>query len=494
MDSEREAAGESLLRRASRGAAISLAGQSAAQLLRLLGNLVLARLLFPEAFGLMAIVYLVLTGLEMVSNLGIQPAIVRHDRGEEGDFLDTAWTLQLLRGAALWAAGSALAPAIARVYGEPQLVSILPVACAASLLMGATSTKLIVLTRRLTLGRVMGIEIAAQLGALLAMTAIAFVYRSVWALVIGGLVAAAVRLVASHVAVPGPRNRIRWEPHAASELFSFGKWLFVSSFFGFLATQIDVAMLGRLLPLGLLGVYSIGVMLPNLLRDVSSRLIQAVLMPALSESNRQSRHALKQSFESARRVLLPAGLAAALGTAAIAPAFFDYLYDDRYAQAGWIAQLAMLRFWFTYLHNSSGRVLLAVGDSRGFAIGNIARTLTIGAGCVGGFVLAALPGVLVGAGAGALLGYLTVAAQLSRLGIGCWRADVGYTLLGGALAGVALWAPRAAAPALKIDDVAALTVLFAAVFLLPFALWVAQRALREVRSAAPRSATLRPRS
>ncbi|MCU0668076.1 MAG: oligosaccharide flippase family protein, partial [Myxococcota bacterium] len=108
-----------LASRASRAALASVLGQAAAQGLRLVGNLVLSYLLFPEAFGLMLIVNTVLLGLQILSDLGLQPAIIRHPRGDDPDFVNTAWTVGVIRGAVLFAIGLALAIPIARFYREP---------------------------------------------------------------------------------------------------------------------------------------------------------------------------------------------------------------------------------------------------------------------------------------------------------------------------------------------------------------------------------------
>ena len=68
----------------------------------LASNLILTRLLFPEAFGLMALGSVVLVGLQMFSDAGIGPSIAQSPRGDDPEFLDTAWTAQVLRGVILW--------------------------------------------------------------------------------------------------------------------------------------------------------------------------------------------------------------------------------------------------------------------------------------------------------------------------------------------------------------------------------------------------------
>ena len=90
--------GQQLRARILRALSSSLVGFGGTNVLRLLGNLALTRLLFPEAFGLMALGSVVTTGLRMVSDLGIRSAVIRSPRGDEEDFLNTAWILKILQG------------------------------------------------------------------------------------------------------------------------------------------------------------------------------------------------------------------------------------------------------------------------------------------------------------------------------------------------------------------------------------------------------------
>jgi O-antigen/teichoic acid export membrane protein len=471
----------SLRVRASRGTLALLGGQFGAQILRLVGNLVLSRLLFPEAFGLAALVMVVLFGLDQIFNVGIQASIMRHERGDERPFLDTAWTIQVARGVALWMVGLALAPLVARFYGKPELADLVRVASFAAVLMGLTSTKLFTLTRRLELERRVAIDLMGQAAALIFMVAFAWRHRSVWALVLGGLVNQAAIVLLSHAWLPGPRNRFAWDPEAARELFGFGGWVFASSGLSFTANQFEVVMLGRLIPAGPLGVYSVGSMLPNLLRDVLSRLAASVLAPALSEANRESASSVRARYAAARRVTLPAGLLIALGAAVVAPAFFGLLYDPRYADAGWIAQLSLLRFWFAYLQVTGCSTLLALGDARTWAVSSAVGTVGVAAGCLLGFQVAALPGVLVGTALGMAASWAVPATQLLRRGLASPLPDLGYTALGAALAALALAAGPVLGARLGIADPGLRTLVAGTLVLAPFGLWVARRVLGAVR-------------
>ena len=96
--------GDGLSARATRGTFISSGAFVLENLFRLVSNLILTRLLFPEDFGLMSLVMVVIAGLQMFADLGISASIVQDDRGDDRRFLDTAWTVQIGRGAVLWLA------------------------------------------------------------------------------------------------------------------------------------------------------------------------------------------------------------------------------------------------------------------------------------------------------------------------------------------------------------------------------------------------------
>ena len=126
-------------------------GHAAGQGLRFAGNLVLTRLLFPEAFGLMAIVQSVLLGIGLLSDIGITPSIVQHRRGSESKFLHTAWTFQVIRGFAIALLVAVSAYPLGAFYGEPMLTPLLLAAAAVPAIAGFNSISLGLAERALAL-------------------------------------------------------------------------------------------------------------------------------------------------------------------------------------------------------------------------------------------------------------------------------------------------------------------------------------------------------
>ena len=241
--------GDGLRGRSMRSSFFTVLNMASQNLLRLGGNLVLTRLLFPEAFGIMALVQVVMSGLQMFSDIGVNLAIVQNKRGDDPDFLNSAWVLQIGRGFVLWTATIVLAAPVANFYEAPILAQLLPVAGLTALIQGFNSTKLATANRHLALGRVTMIRLGANAVGLLVLIALAYWLQSVWALVLGGLVAPLITMVLSHIALPGHRNRFRLERGAIGELTRFGKYIFLSTIAGFLTLQSDRAILGKLVSL-----------------------------------------------------------------------------------------------------------------------------------------------------------------------------------------------------------------------------------------------------
>src|SRR5713101_1716008 len=113
--------GPHLVQRVLRAGGWTVLGYGTSQLLLLAGNLILTRLLFPEAFGLMAIVLAVMVGVALLSDVGIEQSIIHNKRGNEPAFVNTAWSIKVIRGVLMWLALWLLADPLASLYGEPML-------------------------------------------------------------------------------------------------------------------------------------------------------------------------------------------------------------------------------------------------------------------------------------------------------------------------------------------------------------------------------------
>ncbi len=431
--------GQGLFARALRGSAITAVAFAGAQALRLASNLILARLLFPEAFGLMALVTVVLVGLGMASDMGVGPAISRSPRGDDPDFLNTAWTLQVIRGVVLWAGASALAVPVAQFYAAPDLAGLIPVAALSLLIGGFNPTRIDTANRHLLLGRVTALDLVAQAIGLVAMVALAVATGSVWALALGAVVQTVAKLALCWRYLPGPANRFRWEPAAGRELVHFGKWILLSTICGFVLSQGDRLVLGAYLPLDQLGLYNIGYFLASFPWLLGGAVTMRVMIPLYRDDPPGTKAAHLPRLRK-MRAGMTAGLLALLAMMAlIGPWLVGVLYDPRYAAAGAVITLVACAQMPAVVGMTYDQAALAAGDSRAFFWVLLAKALLQSAGFVAGAEIGGLTGALAGQGIALTLAHPLIIWLARRHGVWDARHDgMGFGFAAVAIA-VALW-------------------------------------------------------
>lgn len=360
--------GGALRARAMRSAMLTIVSFGGQNALRLGSNLVLTRILFPEAFGLMALVSVFIIGLQMFSDLGIKTAVIRSSRSGDQQFLDTAWTIQILRGAALWLCAFALAGPVAIFYDEPQLREILPIVAIGLIFGGLSSINIAVLNRDLVLGRLTFLELGTQFFGILAMIALAPVLQSVWALVIGGLIHTSSHALLSHIILPGRLPRIRIELAAFYELFHFGKWIFASTISSFLMTHGDRAILGKYITLSELAFYNIAFMLATIPYALSSSLAQRIIFPLYCNKPPAQNPENRVQILRARLFLTSGLLALSTPLVVFANEIVEFLYDPRYYSAGPIAFAIGIVSMVRIVTVGHPQILLATGHARNYAM------------------------------------------------------------------------------------------------------------------------------
>lgn len=426
------AAPTSLGQRVIKGAAWTIIAQIVVNLFRLGGNLVSARFLDSDAFGLMAIVGTVTIGLMMVSDVGIEHSVIYDSRADEPTFLRTAFSLQVLRGLLLWVGAVILTYPVVLFYDEPRFAGLLPVVCLQCFFAGFNSMKYAWNKRKVRRMRELAlIEIGTQLAAFLLIVVLAWWLRSVWALAIGSATHALARMLLTHLLLDGPRDGFGWDRPCIDRIVRYGRWIFVSTFITFFSLRFDVFALGKLASISTLGLYNMALMLSSSINTIGFSVTQAVLFPALSEASRTGDpEVLRRTFERSRRVVLPVGLWAVTALVFLAPPFFHYAYRDQFEDAGWILQLQMSFVWFVFLTDAWVRGLMAVNDNRSMAIAHMIRFgAAIGLG-LGGHALAGIPGFILGLGGASIMAHAWVHWALARHGLHALRLDIVYTLIG----------------------------------------------------------------
>lgn len=430
---------EALSSPARRGAVWTAVGYGGAQVLRFAGNIVLSRLLFREAFGMTAIVGSILQALQLFSDIGIGPSIIQSSRGEDRRFLATAWTLQAVRGVVIWLVVCAAAIPIANFYNEPELAWIAPIGGLSVLISGFASTKLFTANKNLQMGRLTGIELGSQAVGLVAQVGWALVHRSVWALVAGGMCISITKMILSHYALPGTKDRFGWDRDAARSLIHFGRWIFFSTLLTYCVTQADRLVFGKLVPLEVMGDYAIAVQIAMLPAMGIGALSLSIAFPHYSRLFNAG-VALKDTFHRTRaRSLLLAGWMSS-GLIAGGQAAVSLLYDERYHAAGWIVQFLACGAWFFALEATNGAALLACGRAKWVAFSNGAKLVGMIITIPIGFAYWGFPGAVACYAGSDIFKWIVSCIGIKRLDLSAWPRDIAYTLWTAAAAFAGAWA------------------------------------------------------
>lgn len=433
--------GQGLAARALRGSALTMLGFGGMQAIRLASNLILTRLLYPEVFGVMTLIMVVIQGLNNFSDMGITPAILQSRRGDDPDFLDTAFTMQAMRGVWLWLGCCVLALPVARFYEVPELVWYLPVAGLTAVLSGLLPTRIETANRQLQLGRLTLVELASALAGTVVSILLAAAIGSAWALVIGLVLGAAIKIGMAMAMLPGHRNRLRWDRSAAAELINFGKWIFPSTVLGFAIAQGDKAVLGKYLTMAELGIYNIGYFLASFPLLLGIAVISRVMIPiyrATTESGPDEIAHAHQRLRRMRAALTGGFLALLVLMAVLGPWLVGLLYDERYEEAGPLVRLIACATIPSLIGLSYDQSALAAGDSRGFFRLTLLRSVLFIALFVAGVHYGGIAGGLAGQAMASVLAYPALALLARRHGVWDPVHDAVFAAIGLAMAAVVL--------------------------------------------------------
>lgn len=349
---------------------------AAQQIVRLGTNVILASLLAPEMFGIMLLINTLRTGVELLSDIGIGQSVVRSPNGEDQRFLDTAWTLQLLRGALLWAFTVAAAVPLGTIYGQPELVLIVLAVSPVFLFTGLQSPGLFLVQRQMRLRARAAYDLGTTVFQCALTIALAAVMPSVWALVWGLVISTFFSMVMSYLVGTRRLPKFAWDRAALGEILTFGKWIFLSTILYFAATSTDKVYFVAALPLALAGVYAIARTFSELFGQIAQRAGAMLIFPKLA-AMRERRGEAAARLRKKRRMLL-ALMAIALGAAiAVSDRLILLLYDDRYALAAFMLPIMFAGMWFRVLGAFADSMLMGCGRAAPGAAANTAKFLVL---------------------------------------------------------------------------------------------------------------------
>ena len=399
------------------------------QSLRVVNSLVLTRLLLPAAFGQLTLVSTLVVGIALLSDIGLAPSVIQSPRGDEPVFLNTAWSLQALRGAALWVIALALAWPASVFYKDHTLLYVLPVLALTLLLDGVTSTNLLSLSRHMGVRRLFYIDFSSQIVALIVTIGWAYYAPSVWALVGGNLASKLYKFAISHNKriAPGVNNRFCWDAASVKDILKFGKWIVLGTAFAFFATQSDRLILGKLVTLTMLGIYGIAFNLSDIPRSVINAFSYRVGYPFIAKIIHLPMPEFRAQFMRYRRYTLLVGAAMLSVMVIWGDLLVTKLYKPSYHAGAWMVPVLAVGLWHTLMYMTISPVLLSLGKSKYNAVGNALYCATMLVGIPVSFHFYGLIGAVIAVAAGDLPMYFVNLFGATREGVHPIKQDLQMT-------------------------------------------------------------------
>jgi O-antigen/teichoic acid export membrane protein len=270
--------------------------------------IVLARLLSPAEFGIMGVALLVTTWVQYFSELGFSAALI-HKRDDIRPYLDTVWTIQLIRSAAVAGVVILAAPLVGWAFNQTSTVLVLKVLALQIVLQGLVNPAVVYLRKELDTRREVVWRATGAVAGLAVGIPAAFAFRNVWALVLSLIAASAAETLASYWVKPYlPSLRVNWAK--ARELMSFGRWIFSFRAVGFFTANLDSLVVGKVLGATPLGIYQMALQLSAVPTSTLGFHLHGVMFPALAklEDDSGRRVAFLRALALVSSIVVPAGL------------------------------------------------------------------------------------------------------------------------------------------------------------------------------------------
>ena len=339
-------------RKIARGVLWVTVASISARVATLLSAVILARLLDPSDFGLLALGTALITISQYATQTGFESAIIqRQDRPEE--FLNAAWTFELLRGLTLYAVVFAVAPLLGSIFEEPRAVAVIRAVGLTILLQGMRNIGAVYFRKHFDFHKQFALEVGPLVVYAPLVVILAFYLRNVWALVWANLAASLLACVLTY-AMHKYRPRLEFSLQKAAALFQFGKWVLGNSILVMARDQGTTLFVGKVLGIPALGFVNRADAFSSSLFQQLYDIAWKVGYPAYSHMQ-TSPAEFKAAYLKTLHLLTLIGLPMAMGVFVLSEDFVHLVLTDKWLPIVSLMKLLCLQAVF-YFINTPGLV------------------------------------------------------------------------------------------------------------------------------------------
>jgi len=296
--------------------------------LGLVSTVILARLLTPADYGLIALGLVLAAAVELFSSFDFEVWLIRHPNPGREHF-DTVWTLSVLRGCItallLWL----VAEPMAGFYGDARLADIVRFIAVGLLLSSFANVGVLSFQRDLRFERDVLFNVIVKTGSFIVTVSLGILWRNYWALAAGIFSAHSLRLVVSYGIHP---YRPRLSLGCWRDAVHFSKWLLLGNFLSFLRMRSDTFVLGKVAGSEVLGLYNVAKEIADLAASEIVVPIRRVMVPGYAKLQGE-RAELQKAFIDGFGVIMLIGVPCAVGLAVVADPLIRVLLGSQWVRA-----------------------------------------------------------------------------------------------------------------------------------------------------------------
>ena len=345
------------------GASITIAWRLIDRLISLVSTPILARLLTPEDFGLVAMASVAAGLVGVFLELGVNAALIQQ-RNPTPEHFDAAFTLRLIQAGTAGVFIFALSWPAAAYFDDPRLVGVIQVVAATSVVGGFENIGIVLLQKHFEFRRELRYFLARRLISFAVTISLAFALRTYWALVLGTLIGQIVSVTLSYVVQP---FRPRVGLARVRDILSFSQWVVVRGIGHYISSSLPSLLLGRHASAAAVGIYRGGSELSSLAAGEVLAPLARVLYPALVEA-RESVEAFRRAVSLALGIQFMFAMPACVGIALVADEAVAVLLGPKWNEAAPVLRLLALGNAFVVFHHTGGYALMAMGKIKVQAI------------------------------------------------------------------------------------------------------------------------------
>ncbi|MEN6309225.1 MAG: lipopolysaccharide biosynthesis protein [Anaerohalosphaeraceae bacterium] len=335
----------------------------ASHVIGVIKTIIIANVLFVEDFGIMSAAFLLMTFLAVLSETGYNVALIQK-KGHVHDYLDTAWTVGLIRSIALFAIFYAVTPLFVSIGIKDEThrtlaITVMRVMGSGFLFQGLSNIGILFFNRDINFRPLTYVKIAEIIIDCVVSLVWLYLYRNVWAYVAGWLAAGVFGCIMGYV-ICDYRPKLRLDFAKAGELWQFGKWVYMMSIFGFILRFGDQAIVWGVLGIGSIALYYQASRYATLPFIEIITIVGQVMFPAFTRLQDDIVR-LKEAYLKLLGLVSFITVPLAFGIVLVGPVFVRLVLKQEYHAMTPVLQILAMRGMYMAIGGTRGPLYNAVG-------------------------------------------------------------------------------------------------------------------------------------